>query len=224
MAKTKNYLHFCPVARSLEVIGEKWSLLIIRDLLGGPRRFTDLLRGLGAITPKWLTMRLRELEQAGILERVQEEGRREVWYQLLPKGHELAPVVGALNVWGMRHAIRAPMEGEAVNAMRLVVSFRAYLINRGLKPAAPVTWLFHFRDREEGILLRFDGRRWGNPEVALVDAAAGVTIETTLGGWVAMLGTHQAAGNLEVSGEVVARSAFYGALDDIIRHGELTTA
>ena len=53
------YRHFCPAARALEVVGEKWSLLIVRDLLAGPRRFSDLRRSLTAITAKWLSARLR---------------------------------------------------------------------------------------------------------------------------------------------------------------------
>jgi DNA-binding HxlR family transcriptional regulator len=100
MARTRTYNHFCPVARSLEVIGEKWSLLIVRDLLRGPQRFTDLLRGLNNITPKWLTLRLRELESAGIVERDQEPGRKEVRYRLTEKGAQLGPIA-ALNVWGV---------------------------------------------------------------------------------------------------------------------------
>ena len=63
------YQHFCPAARALELIGEKWSLLIVRDLLAGPRRFGDLRRSVMAITPKWLSARLRALEEDGIVER-----------------------------------------------------------------------------------------------------------------------------------------------------------
>src|SRR5262249_12974716 len=65
----RRYQHFCPAARALETIGEKWSLLIVRDLLGGPRRFSDLRRSLAAITPKWLSARLRALEAEGIITR-----------------------------------------------------------------------------------------------------------------------------------------------------------
>src|SRR5581483_10166021 len=104
MAKTREYQHYCPVARSLEVIGEKWSLLIVRDLLRGPQRFTDLLRYLGGITPKWLTQRLRDLEAAGIVERDHAEGRREVWYRLTAAGEELRPVIESLAIWGIEHA------------------------------------------------------------------------------------------------------------------------
>ena len=51
MARTKEYGHYCAAARALEVVGEKWSLLVVRDLLSGPQRFSDLLRSLGGITP-----------------------------------------------------------------------------------------------------------------------------------------------------------------------------
>ena len=60
---TLRFQHFCPAAGALEKIGEKWSLLIIRDLLRGPQRFTDLLGYLSNITPAWLTQRLRRLRR-----------------------------------------------------------------------------------------------------------------------------------------------------------------
>ncbi len=91
MARTRTYNHFCPVARSLEVIGEKWSLLIVRDLLRGPQRFTDLLRGLNNITPKWLTLRLRELESAGIVEPGRGPGRGEARHPLAEQGAHRRP-------------------------------------------------------------------------------------------------------------------------------------
>ena len=115
MAKTKNYQHYCPLARTLEVIGEKWSLLVVRDLLRGPQRFTDLMRYMGGITPKWLTQRLRDLEEAGIVERDSAPGRREVWYRLTDKGRDLAPVVASLAVWGLDHAMRRPLPAEVVH-------------------------------------------------------------------------------------------------------------
>ena len=87
----RRYHHFCPAARALETIGEKWSLLIVRDLLGGPRRFSDLRRSLAAITPKWLSARLRALESDGIVTR-EVAGEREVWYRLTPKGQALEAV------------------------------------------------------------------------------------------------------------------------------------
>jgi DNA-binding HxlR family transcriptional regulator len=188
MARTNIYQHFCPIARSLEVIGEKWSLLIVRDLLDGPQRFTDLIRGLPNITPKWLTMRLRELEAAGLLERTQEEGRREVWYALTAKGQELGPVIGALNVWGTRNAVRPLLPDEEVRPGRILDSLRGYLITARVRPARPLLLAFSFGDgKARG--LRFDGRRWmREPEVEGAD----VTITTTPAQWVDLLATHPA--------------------------------
>jgi len=90
----QSYRHFCPVARAVEKSGDKWSLLIIRDLLRAPQRFTDLLAYLNNITPQWLTQRLRDLEVAGIVERDKKPGRREIWYNLSPAGRELEQIQG----------------------------------------------------------------------------------------------------------------------------------
>ena len=91
MGRTKTYEHFCAMARTLEVVGEKWTLLVVRDLMRGPQRFSDLLHYVGGITPKWLTARLRDLEAEGIIERDSEPGRREVWYRLTPRAATSVP-------------------------------------------------------------------------------------------------------------------------------------
>ena len=80
----RTYDHFCLVARALERVGDRWSLLVIRDLLTGPKRFTDLMDRLAGITPKTLSQRLRELADASVVVADREPGRREVWYQLWP--------------------------------------------------------------------------------------------------------------------------------------------
>ena len=116
---TRRYQHFCPAARALETIGERWSLLIVRDLLGGPRRFSELHRSLTAITPKWLSARLRALEADGIVTR-DVIGEREVRYQLTPKGQALEPVFDALLVWGMDYALGPPRHGEAIHPGRAI--------------------------------------------------------------------------------------------------------
>jgi DNA-binding HxlR family transcriptional regulator len=115
-----HYGHFCPVARALEKIGDKWSLLIVRDLLRKPQRFTDLKTYLTGITPKWLISRLRELEAAGIVRHERQPGRREIWYELTPAGRDLAPIMDALATWGIRHAMRPPLPGEVVHPDLLV--------------------------------------------------------------------------------------------------------
>jgi DNA-binding HxlR family transcriptional regulator len=89
------------VERSLEVVGYKWALLIVRELLDGPRRFTQISRALPAANQKMITARLRELEAAGVISRVAyAEVPPRVEYSLTPRGRALRPVVDALRSWG----------------------------------------------------------------------------------------------------------------------------
>jgi DNA-binding HxlR family transcriptional regulator len=179
VAKTRTYHHFCPVARSLEVIGEKWSLLIVRDLLRGPQRFTDLQRYLGGITPKWLTLRLRDLEAAGIVERDSAAGRREVWYRLTSKGRELAPVVEALAVWGVDHAMRPPLPDEPVHPERAVVTMVTFRNHRGVHLSGPAVWLLRFPGWGS-YTIRYDGARWTYERGDLAaDERPDVTVDAT---------------------------------------------
>jgi len=90
----------CPVARSLDTIGEWWSLLIVRDALGGIRRFSDFQKSLG-LAKNVLSTRLKKLVACGILEQVQaSDGSAYREYALTPKGRELFPVIVALRQWG----------------------------------------------------------------------------------------------------------------------------
>ncbi|HLZ68700.1 MAG TPA: helix-turn-helix domain-containing protein [Dehalococcoidia bacterium] len=202
MARTRSYQHFCPVARSLELIGEKWSLLVVRDLLRGPQRFSDLLASLGGITPKWLTLRLRELEAAGIVARDARPGRREVWYQLTAAGRDLAPVVEALSVWGVEHAIRPPQLGEAVHPAQTMSGIASVLNRRGRLLERPAVWVIRFA-ADRAWTLRCDGARWSVQRGAA--EPADLAIEATPEAWVTFLLTpppQRAAllGGLRVSG------------------------
>ena len=183
MAKGKSgYQHFCPAARALEVVGEKWSLLIVRDLLAGTRRFSELCRTLTAITPKWLSARLRALEAEGVLRR-EVAGEREVWYRLTPKGQALAPVIDALLVWGVEHALGRPRPGEAIHPGRAVDAAVRYLERRGAGPARPSAWVVRFGD-DRSYTIRFDGERWSRQRG---ESASDVAIETTPERWVKFL-------------------------------------
>ena len=126
-SNVRTYDHFCVLARALEQVGDRWTLLVVRDLLGTPRRFTDLMALLGGITPKTLSQRLRELQEAGIVEVDRQPGRREVWYRLSPAGEDLAPVVEGLFLWGLRHAGRPPVPGETVHAEHLLKALQIVL-------------------------------------------------------------------------------------------------
>ncbi len=176
------YQHFCPAARALEVVGEKWSLLIVRDLLAGPRRFSDLRRSLAAITPKWLSLRLQELEAAGVVER-EAAGPREVWYRLTPRGQALAPVVEELVVWGVEHALRPPYPGEAIHPGRATATFATYLNRRGVRLDHPVTWVVRLTG-DRSYTIRFDGERWSRERG---DGPGDVIVELSPEAWARFL-------------------------------------
>jgi DNA-binding HxlR family transcriptional regulator len=94
------YGQFCPVAKAMELLDERWTMLVIRELLCGSRHFNALRRGVPRMSPTLLSARLRTLVRAGVVERY-DEGRQ-VTYTLTPAGEELRPIVEALGRWGLR--------------------------------------------------------------------------------------------------------------------------
>jgi DNA-binding HxlR family transcriptional regulator len=176
MASHRVYRHFCMGARALEVIGERWSLLIVRDLLLGPRRFTDLIRGLDEITPTRLTGRLRQLEAAGVVRR-ESSGGREVWYRLTDEGLDLAPAIDALTLWGIEHAREPPRPGEPVHPEPVMIGTKVWLNRFAAPPAQSLTWVWRFPGPED-FTLRFAEGEWrlarGNGDAAAVTAVASV--------------------------------------------------
>jgi DNA-binding HxlR family transcriptional regulator len=98
------YGQFCPVAKATELIGEKWTLLVLRELLLGTTRFNDFQRALSRMSPTLLVRRLRQLEDCGIIIRKKLSGQRGYESRLTAAGKELSPLVEVLAVWGMRWA------------------------------------------------------------------------------------------------------------------------
>ena len=98
------YGQFCPVAKVTELLGEKWMLLILRELLLGSSRYNEFQRALSRISPTLLTKRLKQLEHAGIILRKKQQGRKGYEYLLTPVGRELSPIVVHMATWGMRWA------------------------------------------------------------------------------------------------------------------------
>lgn len=95
-----SYGQFCPVAKAMEVLDERWTLLVVRELLAGSSHFNDLRRGNPRMSPALLSKRLRTLERAGVVRRTVENGRSS--YTLTACGEELRPAVEALGAWGVR--------------------------------------------------------------------------------------------------------------------------
>jgi DNA-binding HxlR family transcriptional regulator len=123
VAPGRTYGEQCRAAHALDLVGERWALLVVRELLLGPKRFTDLRKGLPNASPDVLTQRLRELEQEGVVRRRKLAPPAGSWvYELTDWGLELEPVVIALGRWGSRSP-SAP-EGSPDGADSLILALR----------------------------------------------------------------------------------------------------
>lgn len=145
------YGQFCPVAKAMELLDERWTMLVIRELLEGSRHFNELRRGVPRMSPALLSTRLRTLVRAGVVERY-EDGNR-ISYSLTPAGKELRPIVESIGQWGIRWIpslgdedldphllmwdIHRNVDLDAVSPGRTVLQFTF----RDVPPAARDWWL-----------------------------------------------------------------------------------
>src|SRR5262245_50461930 len=122
---SRKYGQFCGLARALELVGERWALLIVRDLILGPKRFTDLRRLQPRIPTNVLTTRLKELERDGIVQRrALPRPASAVVYELTPYGQELRGVILRLGRWGAR-SMGPPSPDDVVTAESFVLALHA---------------------------------------------------------------------------------------------------
>ena len=141
-----SYGQFCTVARGAEVLCERWTPLLLRELLCGSKRFNDLRRGLPRMSTSLLARRLKRLEEFGILQRA---AVGKVWeYSLTPAGEELRPIVMALGHWGARW-IGSRLRDEALDAGLLMWDIRRFARIAEFPPRAVVIH-FQFRDARTG--------------------------------------------------------------------------
>jgi DNA-binding HxlR family transcriptional regulator len=145
------YSQFCPMAKAMDLLDERWTLLVVRELLKGSTHFNDLRRGVPKMSPALLSKRLKSLSRAGVVERTGTDGRTS--YALTPCGQELATVVNALGEWGVRWIpeigddeldphllmwdIRRTVPVDAWPRARTAVAFRL----TGVAPKASAWWL-----------------------------------------------------------------------------------
>jgi DNA-binding HxlR family transcriptional regulator len=143
------YGQFCPVAKALDVLGDRWTLLIIRDLLGGTTHFNDLERGLPGISRGLLSSRLRQLQHAGIIEkRTHDSGRKTTEYRLTQAGEELQGVIFSLMSWGEKWAFEDPTP-EELDPVLLMWWLRSD-VQRDRLPQARVVVRYDFRAGKRG--------------------------------------------------------------------------
>ncbi|THV28450.1 winged helix-turn-helix transcriptional regulator [Glycomyces paridis] len=149
----REYHQYCGLARAAEVVGQRWTLLILRDLMVGPRRFSDLAAGLPGIPSSLLTTRLKELEADGLAVREARRGAdRSVVYALTVRGTALMPALDALSLWGAGE-LREPREGETVTEASLVTALRV-AAGAGAPPSRDAVVTVHIGDATAHVLLR----------------------------------------------------------------------
>jgi DNA-binding HxlR family transcriptional regulator len=204
------YGQFCPVAKAMELLDERWTMLVVRELLEGSRHFNALRRGLPRMSPALLSTRLRTLVRAGVIERHQDGSRSS--YALTPAGKELRPIVEALGPWGIRWI---PDLGDADLDPHLLMWDVHRNVDLAAVPPGRTVLRFRFRDvpaaaRDWWLVLTGDGVDLcdvdpGHPVAATVEA----DLRTLTMVWRGDLTWAQAlrSGGLALQGPVRARRA-----------------
>lgn len=200
------YGQFCPVAKALELLAERWTLLIVRELLMGSRRFNDLRRGVPVMAPSVLSQRLKTLVDGGIIVREHAPEGHSYEYRLTPAGEELRPLVVQLGTWGQRWS-RSRMEAHDLDASLLMWDIRRSLHVDKLPQQHAVIY-FEFSDATKGM------RRWwlaideGDVDLCLedygreVDVSLSTSLRTMTRIWMGdvSLGQARAQGLLKIAG------------------------
>jgi DNA-binding HxlR family transcriptional regulator len=142
-----DYGQFCPVARAAEIFGERWTPLVVRELLCGSTRFNEIRRGVPRMSTTLLAQRLRKLEEIGVIEHVRAAGGAD--YRLTAAGEELRPIIMALGHWGSRW-IGSRLKRDQLDAGFLMWDIRRFA-RRELFPAQRrVVVQFRFTDARQG--------------------------------------------------------------------------
>jgi DNA-binding HxlR family transcriptional regulator/putative sterol carrier protein len=220
------YHQYCGLARALDVAGDRWTLLIVRELVPGPRRFTDLIDGLPGISRKLLTERLRELEGDGIVARKElpPPAARQV-YELTDEGRDLATAMVPLLGWGARR-LGDRRSGESFRGRWAAVGLAA-LADREAAKGVSETYqylvggsAFHFTV-DDGSIQLHDGRA-EDPAVTLTtdadtwaDIMAGRTTESSAAstGALTVAGDRQAAKRL---GKIFSRNKVFAQAEAVV--------
>lgn len=193
----RDYGQYSGITRAMELVGERWAMLIVRDLLVGPRRYSELAAGLHRIPTNILAARLKELQAAGILRRVPHS--RVIVYELTPYGRELEPVVLALGAWGFK-AIGDPREEQVITPDSMTIDLRT-AFRSNIAADLPAT-AYGARVGGSELLIRVDG---ANLDVARGDGPVDLA-------FAAGPGIHRL-----ISGELAPRRAIETGVVEVLR-------
>ncbi|APY85613.1 transcriptional regulator [Streptomyces alfalfae] len=202
----RSYDQYCAVARGLDAVGDRWTLLIARELLAGPRRYTDLHADLPGVSTDVLASRLKDMEQQGLVTRRKLPPPSAAYvYELTGRGHELQPVLSALAAWGAP-ALAERRPTDAVRAHWFALPLLRALAGAGAEGVAQV------RLAEGEFHVRVGGEREGfgdGPAPEAPDVLLALDAETCVevGGGALTVGEGVRRGRIELTGDGVLAKA-----------------
>jgi DNA-binding HxlR family transcriptional regulator len=216
--KRHPYDQWAPDARALDLVGDKWTLLIIRDLAAGPRRFVELQRVLPGISTEQLRSRLNRMVADGLLTRQRyREVPPRVDYELTERSRELMPVLGALARWGYDWTWSAPRPGEDVN-IGAIFRLAPGTLTPPERLSGTVELVVEARGElpERRFRLTLAGGRVEVSEQAEAESEPDARVSGPVSAWVHALGPEGSAGDLEITGRQPVAEA---VLDGFARTG-----
>jgi DNA-binding HxlR family transcriptional regulator len=171
----ESYGQFCPVAQAAEVLTERWTLLVLRELLMGSTRFNEIQRGVPRMSSSLLSKRLRELERSDLLTREPLQGERGYTYRLTPAGQALGPLVVSLGTWSRDWLKREISAEDADPALLMWDLRRSVRLDR--LPQERMGVFFRFRDAEEGKRAWWLVAEKANADLCFTDPGFGIDLQ-----------------------------------------------
>lgn len=206
---SRDYGQYCGLGRALDVVGDRWNLLIVRELLIGPARYGELRDGLSGIATNLLTDRLRDLEAAGVVERRLSDDANAITYSLTPWGAQLREPINALIRWSMPLMIRGP-EGDEFRPDGLLVALPALFAGRVPTDQSVAVGItvdgvtVQLRATDSGVVVdRPDGRK--------LDGVLTAEAQLVFGLAVGVLSLDDVAAHVDIDGDESALRTFFDA-------------
>ncbi|CQD02060.1 helix-turn-helix transcriptional regulator [Mycobacterium timonense] len=206
---SRDYGQYCGLARALDVVGDRWSLLIVRELLIGPARYGELRDGLSGIATNLLTGRLRDLETAGVVERRLSDDANAITYALTPWGAQLREPINSLIRWSMPLMVRGP-EGDEFRPDGLLVALPALFAGRVPTDQSVAVGItvdgvtVQLRATDSGVVVeRHDGRK--------LDGVLAAEAQLVFGLAVGVLSLDDVVALVDIDGDESALRSFFDA-------------
>ncbi len=211
--KRHPYDQWAPDARALDLVGDKWTLLIVRDLVGGPRRFVELQRVLPGISTEQLRSRLNRMVADGLLTRQRyREVPPRVDYELTERARDLLPVIGALARWGSQWAWSPPRPDEAIDIGAVFRSSPGLAVPGRVSGVVEIT-----AERRDGQLKRYV--LTASKGTLTYEERSAPEADARISGperaWVEALGPDQSRAELQISGDTTLAGALLEALSPV---------